>query len=289
MQKALLFILFVFAAFQAKAQVFYECKSLNGDTTFYLMGTCHYLPKTAKFDTILLGNYIRNCDVVFSEMYIDDGDISYKTALSNLGKNKRYKNDGLLKDSVTKIEYQRIFSYYHSRFGVSKKQFNWASYYRPWAMDSRLRHNLKENYSMDHILYAIAKAARKTVRNLDNEDLLYAASSKLNSVFDINWLLFMVNGEKITMTDDEIIAQSYLKQDTARILKQLSADPEHQRYLIDDRNRHWLTVFEKYCGRTNFVYCGLAHVISGQYALLNYFRSKHYSVKAIDVNLPDFR
>jgi uncharacterized protein YbaP (TraB family) len=131
----------------------------------------------------------------------------------------------------------------------------------------------------------MAKVKGKVVRNLDNENLLYAAFSELNSTFDIQWLLLRVKGRDSMMTADEIFAQSYyLKQDTASILKHRSVnvDPEYQKYLIDDRNRHWFTVFEKYGGRTNFVYCGMGHIVSGQYALLKYFNSKHYSIKAID-------
>ena len=135
---------------------------------------------------------------------------------------------------------------------------------------------------MDNVLYSLAKVKGKVVRNLDNEDLLYAATSELNSSFDIQWLLLAIEGRDSIMTADEIIAKSYRKQDTASILKHLSVDPEYQKYLIDDRNRNWFTVFEKYGGRTNFVYCGLAHFISGKYALLKYFNSKHYSIKAID-------
>jgi len=284
MQRVLLFIILVFLAIRAKSQVFYACKSPNGDTTFYLMGTHHRLPKKVKLDTILLGNYLKDCEMVFSEMYIDDGDDGYKTVVSNLEKSKRYHNDGLLKDSVTKGEYQKIYSYYHSRFGVSKRRFEWASYFRPWVMEYRLRYSGKEFYSMDKVLYSMAKVKGKVVRNLDNENLLYAAFSELNSTFDIQWLLLTVKGRDSIMTADEIIAQSYLKQDTASILKHRSVDPEYQKYLIDDRNRHWFTVFEKYGGRTNFVYCGLAHIISGQYALLKYFNSKHYSIKAIDIS-----
>jgi hypothetical protein len=48
MQRVLLFIILVFLAIRAKSQVFYACKSPNGDTTFYLMGTHHRLPKKAK-------------------------------------------------------------------------------------------------------------------------------------------------------------------------------------------------------------------------------------------------
>jgi uncharacterized protein YbaP (TraB family) len=288
MQQVLFFIIILFAAIGSRAQVFYECKSSNGDTTYFLMGTHHNLPKKVKLDTILLGNYIRDCEVVFSEMYIDDGDIRYKTVVSNVEKNKRYRNDGVLKDSVTEGDYQKIFSYYHRRFGVSKRRFESASYFRPWVMDSRLRYSRKEFYPMDNVLYSLAKVKGKVVRNLDNEDLLYAATSELNSSFDIQWLLLAIEGRDSIMTADEIIAKSYRKQDTASILKHLSVDPEYQKYLIDDRNRNWFTVFEKYGGRTNFVYCGLAHIISGKYALLKYFNSKHYSIKAIDIRFLDF-
>ncbi|MFN9941471.1 MAG: hypothetical protein ACK56I_18540, partial [bacterium] len=121
--------------------------------------------------------------------YIDDGDDGYKTVVSNLEKSKRYHNDGLLKDSVTKGEYQKIYSYYHSRFGVSKRRFEWASYFRPWVMDSRLRYNRNEYGQMDDVLYAMARVKGKVVKNLDNENLLYALSSTLNSTFDIQWLL----------------------------------------------------------------------------------------------------
>ena len=274
-------------AIRAKSQVFYACKSPNGDTTFYLMGTHHYLPQKVKLDTILLGSYLRDCEVVFSEMYIDDGDDGYRTVVSNLEKNKRYHNNGLLKDSVTKEKYQQILSYYHRNFGVSKKSFEWASYFRPWVMDSRLRYNRKDYYQMDDLLYAMGRARGKVVRNLDTGNLLYAASATLNSTFDIQWLLSKVNNGNSIMTDDEMIAQAYLKQDTASILKHRNVNLEYQKHLIDDRNKHWVTVFEKYGGRTNFVYCGLAHLISGEYALLTYFRSKRYSVKAIDIHLPN--
>lgn len=287
MQKAQLLIILLFAAIRIQSQVFYACMSPNGDTTYFLMGTHHYLPKKVKLDTILLGNYLGECDVVFSELYIDDGHDRYRTVVSNVEKSRRYPNDGLLKDSVTKEEYQQIFNYYHRRYGVSKKSFEWASYFRPWVMDSRLMYNRKNYYQMDDVLHAMARASGKVVKNLDTEDLLYAASATLNSTFDIQWLLSRVNNGNITMTDDEMIAQAYLQQDTASILKHINTDPEHQKHLIDDRNKHWFTVFEKYGGRTNFVYCGLAHLISGEYALLSYFRSKRYLIKAIDIHLPN--
>lgn len=285
MQRALLFTILVILSIQAKSQVFYVCKSPDGDTTFYLLGTHHYLPKKVKLDTSLLGAYLRDSDVVFSELFVDDGGSRYKAVLANLEKSRRYPLNGLLKDSISKDEFQRIFLYYNRLFGVSKKSFERVSYYRPWMMDSRLRYDRNEYYPMDDLLYKLAGASGKTIRNLDNENLLNAASASLNSSFDVRWLLSRVsNGDNIK-TDDEIIARAYLEQDTATMLKHMYKDPEHQKHLIDDRNKHWLEVFEQFGGRTNFVYCGMAHLIAGQYALLTYFQSKHYTVKAIDIRL----
>jgi len=74
-----------------------------------------------------MSRLIRSSDVIFSELFVDDGDTSYKRVASKLNEKMRYKNNGSLKDSVTKEQYEKLMNYYRRNYGVSKKEFRWAT------------------------------------------------------------------------------------------------------------------------------------------------------------------
>lgn len=228
-----------------EAQILYECKSSNSDTVVYVLGTCHYLPAEAKIDTVLLSNLMRASDVIFSELYVDNGDSSYRKTTSSIRDGLRFKNNGLLSDSVTKKEYDQILHYYKRNFGTSTKEFRWLSYYSPWAMHNRLKYNNRKYYSLDYLLYSIAKRTNNKIKNLDNEQLLVNAYTQLSTEYDIKWLLNLIGQGRNRQTDEDLIIQQYLRQDTASIASIIRAsniNSTHQKVLIDDRNKHWFKV-----------------------------------------------
>jgi uncharacterized protein YbaP (TraB family) len=284
-QSVLVIIYLLFFSIPSDAQILYQCASPNGDTVFYVFGTCHYLPREAKIDTVLLGKLIRSSDVVFSELFVEDGDPSYKRVVSNLNELVRYKNNGSILDSITQAQYGELMNYYRTSYGVSKKEFKWATYYLPLQMDNRLRYSSRNYYSIDKILYSIARRSGKKINNLDNEELLYNAHTYKSSEFDIRWLLSKVEGKNVGQFNDDTIIQLYLQQDTAGINRHYKPGLKRRQVLLEDRNKHWFTIFEQKAGRTNFIYCGLAHLISDEFSLLNYFRNRKFSVRAIEIDI----
>lgn len=270
-----------------EAQILYECKSSNNDTVVYVLGTCHYLPFEAKIDTVLLSNLMNASDVIFSELYVNNGDSSYRKAISIITDGLRFKNNGLLSDSVTKKEYDQILHYYKRNFGTSTKEFRWVSYYLPWVMHNRLKYSNKKFYSLDKLIYSIAKRTNNKITNLDNEQLLDNSIAFLSNKYDVKWLLKLVNEQGIGAMDDYPVIQHYLWQDTAAIglMRRNDKDLLHQKNLVDDRNKHWFTVIEHHLGQTNFIFCGLAHVAWGELSLLNFLRTKQYSIKTIKVDI----
>jgi hypothetical protein len=260
-QSLLTIIILSFFSIRTDAQILYECTSQNGDTVFYVFGTCHRLPSKAKVDTLTMSRLIRSSDVIFSELFVDDG--------------------------VTKEQYEKLMNYYRRNYGVSKKEFRWATYDLPLRMDSRLRYSSKKYYSLDFILYSIARRSSKIIKNLDNEELLYNAYSYLLSEFDTRWLINKIEGRNIRGVDTDTFIQLYLQKDTVAINRFHKPSLMHQKILINDRNKHWFTIIERNAGRTNFIYCGLAHLISGELSLLNYFKRRQFAVKAIEIDIAD--
>ena len=154
-------------------------------------------------------------------------------------------------------------------------------------MHSRLKYNPNSYFSFEKIIYEKAKETNNKIVNLDKQ-LLQNAYTQLFIEYDIGWLLKMVENSDIELTDDLII-QSWLRQDTTPIKsilrKQQGYDSKHQKVLIDDRNKHWFRVIDQHSSRTNFIYCGLAHIIFGEFSLLNFFSGRHYTVKGIDIKI----
>jgi uncharacterized protein YbaP (TraB family) len=286
-QSILTIIILSIFSIRTDAQILYECTSQNGDTVFYVFGTCHVLPSKAKVDTLTISRLIRSSDVIFSELFVDDGDTSYKSVASKLNEKRRYKNNGSLKDSVTKEQYEKLMNYYRRNYGVSKKEFRWATYDLPLRMDNRLRYSSKKYYSLDSILYTIAKRSGKIIKNLDNEELLYSAYSYLSSEFDTRWLINKIEGRNIRGEVTETFIQLYLQKDTVAINSLHKPSLMHQKILVNDRNKHWFTIIERNAGRTNFIYCGIAHLISGELSLLNYFKRRQFAVKAVEIDIAD--
>ena len=281
-------IIILFFSVFLNAQILYECRSQNSDTVVYVFGTCHSVPVKAKIDTVFLTKLIHASDVIFSEIFVDDGDTSYKKMSLSLNKKLRYKNNGLLRNSVTKDEYAQIMNYYKSQYGTSTKEFRWSTYYLPQVMHNQLKYSNKKFYSLDKLLYSIAKQTNNKIKNLDNEQLLSDAYAMLSSQYDIKWLLNMVNHRDTSQIGNDLIIQYYLRQDTAGIAGVLRASPLHslhQKVLIENRNKHWFKVIDQHLERSNFIYCGLAHVISGESSLLNFFRTKQYSITEININI----
>lgn len=284
-QSILTIIILSIFSIRTDAQILYECTSQNGDTVFYVFGTCHRLPSKAKVDTLTMSRLIRSSDVIFSELFVDDGDTSYKRVASKLNEKMRYKNNGSLKDSVTKEQYEKLMNYYRRNYGVSKKEFRWATYNLPFRMDNRLRYSSKKYYSLDFILYTIAKKSGKIIKNLDNEELLCSAYSYLSSEFDTRWLINKSEGRNIRGVVSDTLIQLYLQKDTVAINSLHKPSLMHQKILLNDRNKHWFTIIERNASRTNFIYCGLAHLISEELSLLNYFRSRQFAVKAVEIDI----
>ena len=271
---------------QSDAQLLYKCTSKTRDTVFYLFGTCHYLPVTSRIDTALLGTLIRGADIVFSELYVDDGDSSYKKSISGLRRLSLYKNQGSLSDSLTRKQYAQVMRFYQERYGVSKKEFQAQTYYIPQIMDNHLRYNSRNYYSIDLVLSNLALASGNRIKNLDNEHLITRAVQQISVDYNIRWLLNMVN--KKSDSSDDLIMQSYLQQDTAGILKafhQDNSNPVSEQVMLENRNRHWINVIEQYKAQTNFLFCGISHILYREYSLLNLFREKGYTVKAVDIKV----
>lgn len=270
------------------AQILYECRSSSKDTVVYVLGTCHLLPNQVQIDTALLANLIHTSEVVFSEMYIDDGDTSYQRVKTNLINALRFKNNGVLSDSMTKKDYASVMAFYKLNYGVTTKQFRWSNYYQPWVMHRKLTNSNRTHYSFDNLIYSMAKAKSKRIVNLDNEQGLMKAHEWLNHAYGIQWLLGFTNQVNAKELDEEyLIEKYYLKQDTASIalLRGKGGDTLRQKLVVDDRNRHWQTVIEKHQRGSNFVFGGLAHVMLGEYSLLNYFKTKQYTIKPIRIDI----
>jgi uncharacterized protein YbaP (TraB family) len=154
-------------------------------------------------------------------------------------------------------------------------------------MDNRLRYSSKKYYSLDFILYTIAKKSGKIIKNLDNEELLCSAYSYLSSEFDTRWLINKSEGRNIRGVVSDTLIQLYLQKDTVAINSLHKPSLMHQKILLNDRNKHWFTIIERNASRTNFIYCGLAHLISEELSLLNYFRSRQFAVKAVEIDIAD--
>ena len=137
---------------------------------------------------------------------------------------------------------------------------------------------------MEDLIYRLSLNKKKRIRNLDNLQLLSAAYGQLNHAYGTRWLIDLAKGRDDHDKRRRSLLSVYLSQDTSMVAKMAGADPVASSIystLIDDRNRSWLVTISQNLQKTNFVYCGLLHLLSGDFALLKILKSQGYTIEPI--------
>lgn len=270
----------------ANSQVLYKCTSPRGDTTFYLLGTCHDLPKDRFYFDSTLDSLIASVDVVFSELYHPGDDPLLSGELMRLREVMFYENGKNLRDFATLREYRSIFRFYRDQFGLSRNQFRDQSVYLPFFMHGRIAYGDRHYVKMDQMIFDRAKAANRPVVLLDSIELLKAAFSIYTTKYDLNWLLENIGDFDRERKEKMRLFDAYLAQDTS-VLAEAIDDLPGNTTVIDARNRHWQYVIEARGKRSNFIFAGIAHLLAGRESMIGYFRRRGYNVFPVRLKLSE--
>lgn len=265
-------------ALSTNSQVLYKCTSPRGDTTYYMLGTCHDLPKDRFYFDNALDSLIASVDVVFSELYHPGDDPLLGREVRRLREEIMfYENGKRLRDFVTRREYQSIYRFYRGHFGLSRKQFRRQSVYLPYFMHNRIAYGYPRYVKMDRMIFDRAKAANRPVVLLDNFELIREAFGFFTAKYDINWMLQNIHEFDREQGERARLFDAYLAQDTSALIA-VAGDVQGNTIVIDARNRHWQHVVETQSRRSNFLFAGIAHLLAGPESMISYFRRRGYDV-----------
>ena len=237
------------------------------DTTIYLFGTVHVLPKDMEWRTQLIDNAMADASAVYFETDIDPNPIEITRIVSSLG---LYSGGEKLSDRLTPEQTSALAAACDT-LGIS---FALVDSMRPWmgALTLGERVIVKAGFNpqsgVERTLSPIAKDAGKEIRKLETIEEQLRIFADMPEETQINYLMEGLDeiDEEPVILHDLVAAWARGDVDTLAdimIQEELADTPEIYEALLVNRNRNWakaLATLTHDESGTFFVAVGAAHL-----------------------------
>ncbi|MBU7578059.1 MAG: TraB/GumN family protein [Flavihumibacter sp.] len=270
---------------KSRSQVVYKVVSPGRDTTTYLIGTYSPLSRDQFQFTPLLDSLLDEVELVFTESFYEDKGLRQLANARERIKIMSYPNQQRLEDVIGREEAGKVYTYYHSRFGIKKRVFKQLSYYIPIVMDQQIRYGNEQYIKPDRYLLHLAEKKGKRIYKLDQPALTQGAFEALAKLYPPDWLVQLTRNDSVYLQELKERRDCYLKQDTAclkaGLREKIKAHPAEYAQLITRRTLYWKGEIERNSQYSNLVLASIDNLLEEEGGLLEYFRRKGYTIQLI--------
>lgn len=267
---------------QAQSQLIYKVVSPGRDTTTYLIGTYSVLPREQFQYTPLLDSILNEVELVFTESFHEDRGLRPLVHAKERIRMMSYPNKQRLEDIIGRAETARVYTYYHSKFGIRKRVFKQFSYYIPVIMDQQIRYGSDQYIKPNRYILHQVEKKRKTIYNLDQPALTQGAFEALARLYPPDWLVQLIRNDSLYEQEIKQRRDCYLKQDTAclktGLREKIKAHPAEYIELLTRRTQYWKDEIERNSRHSNLILASIDNLLEEQDGLLEYFSRKGYTI-----------
>lgn len=287
MKSAAVAALLLVLPWMAQSQILYTCTSPNRDTVTYLLGTSHVLPFDRYHHDPRIDSLVGQSAILFTEHYVPATDPLYRQYKKKLEQATFYKDKQRIDDFLSAADAAFLYRYYDSLYHRNAAYTKAvARKIAPFFHQLMLVPKGEKAFYLDKQVYIQAMERQIKVVPLDDATTLLAGYQALAEVYTPQWLVNEIRSGKLDQHEDPLDA-AYLDQDTSLIKRCMANNPDRQspRYdnVIKNRNIRWEALIEKLGTKSNFVACGIAHLLEDDIGLIYYFKRKGYHVEGVSL------
>lgn len=278
MKQHLLWFLLVSFFTGVKGQLLYTIQPKNGNSTSYLYGTIHMIPKDQFQLSASLLEAFESCNTLAMEIDLNM-DFSDKIALTQ----QTILPDGkTLKDITTPEQYTKIVRYCLDSCGMSKKKLKRYSRIKPFFFSSAmLQDQLKETKSYELEFQDMAKKGKKNTIGLES---IQVQMESINSVSLEDQVSMLLDGINQPLQYKGML-QAYLAEDLDRLYADIVSESEGFPNFIEEflnrRNHNWIPVISSQIERgATFIAVGAGH-LPGVQGIISLLRNAGYAITPV--------